>query len=373
MNFLFKRFDRYCYTEFLTLLAAGTTLPAGLLLFTEEMKRMMEWVRLYGCPIDTFLLMIALQIPEIVVRCMPGGVMIGVMLTLYKMMADRELVALQTSGISMGRIFRPFLVIAFSAALLSLWINEFAVPACLKSSVNLTILAANNLDIPVTRGVNDYKGTSVDAKGNTVQIFLVASRKGPELTNTALFNIADKNNIQITFAPRGILKSEDWQLFDGHVYNMCEDPVVAMQSSHFEKMHIKPPDRSKYMYENRDPFTFELNTWELYQYMNKLRAQGKTVTAKMKLDLIRRFTDPFASYFVAMSCLPLVLLTRTRRVAFSLGYGGAILVSYFTLRAITGGLAENGALTPELAAWLPCIAVATMCGAFVLIVKKGLN
>lgn len=373
MNLIFKKFDRYCYAEFLTLLAIGTTLPAGLLLFTEEMKRMMEYVRLFGCPIDTFLLMTALQLPEIVVRCMPGGVLIGVMLCLHKMIADREVVALLTSGISMARIFRPFVVIAFCATLLSIAINELAVPVCLKSNIKLVILAANNRNVPVCNGVNDFKGYAANEKGVVQRIFLVASRKGSELTNAAIFDIADKQNIQITYAPRGYLKSDSWSLFDGHIYHITEDLSTALQSSHFEKMQINPPDRSKFMYENRDPFTFELNSFQLMQHLDKLKAQGKKITGVMRLDLARRLTDPLACFFVALSCLPLVLLERNRRTTYSLAYGGLILVAYFTLRSVSGALSENGLIMPELAAWLPCIFVATMCGAFITLVKIRLN
>ncbi len=370
---IFKLFDRYCYAEFLTLLAVGTTLPAGLLLFTEEMRRMMQYVKDFGCPIDTFLLMTTLQLPEIVVRCMPGGVLIGAMLCLHKMTVDREIVALQTSGISMTRIFRPFLVIAFSATLLSVAINEMAVPACLKSNIKMTILAANNRDIPVCNGVNDYKGYKSDTKGNIQQIFLVASRKGGDLTNTILFNLIDKKNIQLTFAPKGFLKSDSWALFDGHVYNITEDPLLALQSSHFERMKINPPDTSRFLYENRDPFTFELNTIELIQYFDKLKANGKTITNSMRLELTRRLTDPLACFVIAMACLPLTLLTSNRRTAYSVAYGGLILVGYFTFRSVTAGLAENNVLLPEFAAFLPCLAVGTICGAFLLLVKNRLN
>jgi len=370
---IFKIFDRYSYAEFLTLTAAGTTLPAGLLLFTEETRRMMQYVKDFGCPIDTFLLMTILQLPEIVVRCMPGGILIGAMLFLSKMVADNELVALQTNGISKARIFQPFIVIAISATFLSAFINEFAVPACLKASMKMTILAANNRDIPISNGINDFKGFKCDQKGKVQEIFLVASRKGGELTNTILINLADKKNIVLTVAKKGFLKADAWTLFDGNIYSITEDMAQAYQSSHFTKMQITPPDRSSFLLEKRDPFSFELNTMQLMQQMEKLKAQGKPVTKVMQLDLSRRFTDPLACLVITLACYPLMLMTRGRRKAYSIAYGAIIMIGYFTLRSISGGLAENGVVAPELAAFLPCILIATVSGLFTLLVLKRFN
>jgi lipopolysaccharide export system permease protein len=373
MMVFLKLFDRYCYAEFLALTVIGTTLPAGLLLFTEEMRRMMQYVKDFGCPIDTFLFMTILQLPEIVVRCLPGGILIGAMLCLSKMIADCELVALQTSGVSKARLFQPFIVIAIIASLLSVFINEMAVPACLKASMKMTILAANNRDIPICNGVNDFKGFKCDLKGNVQKIFLVASRKGGELTDTVLINITDKKNIQLTIAKKGSLKSDTWSLFDGNIYNISEDMALAYQSSHFDKMQINPPDKSAFLLENRDPFSFELNTMQLLERMKKLKAEGKPITKNMRLDLSRRFTDPLACLVVTLACYPLLLMTRGRRKAYSIAYGGLILIGYFTVRSISGGLAENGVVSPELAAFLPCILVATLSGAFSLFVTKRVN
>lgn len=370
---IFKTLDRYCYTQFLTLLAFGTSLPAGLLLFTDEMQRMMQYVRDFGCPIDIFISMTALQLPEIIVRCMPGGVLVGTMLSLYSMIQNREIVALLTSGVSMARIFRPFIMISLFATTLSFSINEFVVPSCLKSTINLTMIAASNRDIPLTRGIKDFKGYKTDAKGNVQQIFLVASRKGGDLTDVTLFNLTDKKNIQITVAPKGFLKSDSWTLFNGNIFNISDDKVLTRQTSQFDKMQITPPDQIKAFMQKRAPYSFELNTAELINYIDSLKAQGKVVPLTTRLDLARRFSDPLACILIALACLPLVLLNNVRRATYSVAYGAVILVGYFTLRSIAGALASNAIVTPELAAWIPSLVIVTISGAFLFLVKNRLN
>ncbi len=367
---IFKILDRYCYTQFIILLAFGTALPAGLLLFTDEMQRMLVYIRDFGCPMDIFFSMTALQMPEIIVRCMPGGVLIGTVLCLYRMIEDREMVALLTSGVSMARVFQPFLVIAFTATLASAFINEFAAPSCLKSSIKLTVIAASNRDVPLCRGINDFKGYKVDERGKVEQIFLVASRKGGDLTDTTLLNLTDKKNVQITYAPRGFLKSDSWTLYDGNIFNITQDQHLALQTSHFDKMKITPPDQSKYILQNRDPFAGELNTIELINYIKSLEQKGKVVSKTMRLELARRFSDPLACFLIALACLPLVMLNKVRRNVVSMAYAGIILVAYFSMRSIAGALCENGIMLPELAAFLPCFIIATISGAFILLIKK---
>lgn len=46
------------------------------------------------------------------------------------------------------------------------------------------------------------------------------------------------------------------------------------------------------------------------------------------------------------------------------------MVAYFSMRSVAGALCENGILLTELAAFLPCLIIATISGAFILLIKK---
>ena len=240
----------------------------------------------------------------------------------------------------------------------------------MKSSIQLTVIAANNRDIPLCKGVKDFKGYKTDPQGKIEQIFLVASRKGGELSDTTLLDLKDKKNIQVTFAPKGFLKADSWTLYDGNVYNITEDKIASLQTSHFEKMQINPPDQSKFLLQNRDPFSGELNTLQLFKHIKSLEENGKKVSRQMRMDLARRFTDPLACFFIALACLPLVMLNKAKRNVISIAYAGIILVAYFSMRSVAGALCENGILIPTLAAALPCLIIATISGAFIALIKK---
>lgn len=335
------------------MLMIGTTIPAGLLLFTDEVKTLMQYIRDFGCPIDIFLIMVILQLPEIIVRCLPAGVLIGTMLVLHRMLRDYELVALQTSGVSTTRIFLPFIIIALFASAISFAINDLVVPDCLKSSMNLTLVAAARRDIPTSHGIKDFKGLQYGEDGKLKTIFLVHSRQGTKLTNTVLFDVRDPKNIRITLAPEGEFKNDSWYLRKGHIYNLVENIEQAKQNTYFQEMVIRPPDRGKFLPENRDPFPFELSSTQLMKRIDMLKSQNKEVSAELYLELYRKYADPLACLLITFAAFPVTLLGRRRRTVAGIAYGGVLLVSFFTLRSASAALSTNGLLAPLIAAWLP--------------------
>ncbi|MGD9684117.1 MAG: LptF/LptG family permease [Candidatus Obscuribacterales bacterium] len=357
---MFKILDRYCYYEFVVMLLIGTTLPAGLLLFTDEVKKMLSYVKDFGCPVDLFFLMTALQLPEIIVRCLPAGVLIGTMMVLHRMLADSELTALQTSGVSTNRIFLPFIVIAVSCAGVSFAINEFVAPDCLKSSLKLTVVAASRHDLPQLYGINDFTSAVKDDDGSVNKIYMIHSRHGSEFEMATIFDIADRRNVQITWAPTGYYKNQSWYLFDGNAYTLPEDPEHSVSSSHFKRMLITPPDIGRFLPENREPFPFELSSSRLRQHIEKLRASGKPVPPETWTDYYRKFIDPLACLVITFAAFPITLIGRRRRTVAGVAYGGALLVSYFSIRSASGALATNNLLPPLLAALLPCLALVAL-------------
>ncbi|HMO19576.1 MAG TPA: hypothetical protein PKC98_01260 [Candidatus Melainabacteria bacterium] len=63
----------------------GTTLPAGLLFFTDKIKDLQSYMKDSGCPFDLYGLMTTMQLPDIIVHCLPTGVLIATILVLYRM------------------------------------------------------------------------------------------------------------------------------------------------------------------------------------------------------------------------------------------------------------------------------------------------
>lgn len=359
---MFKRLDRYCYFEFLVMLMIGTTLPAGILFFSDKIRLLQKYMSQFGCPLDLYILMTTMQLPDIIVHCLPAGVLIGTMLVLYRMMADSEIICLQTSGVSLFRIFQPFLIIGFCVGLFAFMVNELVVPRSLKLSTKLAILAASRVDLPRSRGINDFKAVKKDDKGKVREVYLIASREGNKLKNACLLRFPeDFNGVKLVYAPTGVFKRASWYLFNGHEYDLNQDETESIRNSYFQKMLINPPDFSKLDPDKREPLASEMNTLELISFIQKKKAQGEKASIEHYLNLNYNLASPMSCVFLVIATFPIALIGRRRRkTAIGLAYAGSLIVIYFTIDQITWSLAKNNLIDPILAVWAPGVTIAGM-------------
>lgn len=372
---MFKTLDRYCYFEFMVMLLVGTTLPAGLLFFTDKIKDLQSYMKDFGCPFDLYILMTTMQLPDIIVHCLPAGVLIATILVLYRMMSDSEIVALQSSGVSLLRIFQPFLVLGITVGLFSFLVNELVVPRSLKMSTKLALLAASRGDLPEAQGVHDFKGMRKDENGNVSEVYLVGSRKGNNLTNTLLFKFDQEKNVKLLYAPEGLFKGAGWLLFNGHEYDLSavnSKGLPSIINTNFSKMAISPPDlMAKFDPDKREPEPSEMNTVQLIDKIVSLKKQGKEVPVEHQLNLNYNLASPLTCLFIVIAAFPIGLLGRRRhKTAIGLSYGGFLLFFYFTFEQITWALARNGFLSPTVAVWTPGIVIAASGLALTLWLSK---
>jgi lipopolysaccharide export system permease protein len=119
----------------------------------------------------------------------------------------------------------------------------------------------------------------------------------------------------------------------------------------FDRMAVNgirelPADFSK---ESRNPG--EMNFFELWSYVQKLRASGARV-ANYLVDLQVKLAFPLVNLIVVLIGAPVA--TRLRMQSAALGFGLSIVISfgYYALLRTGQALGHAGALNPYLAGWL---------------------
>jgi lipopolysaccharide export system permease protein len=119
----------------------------------------------------------------------------------------------------------------------------------------------------------------------------------------------------------------------------------------FDRMAVNgirelPADFAK---ESRNPG--EMNFFELWSYVQKLRASGARV-ANYLVDLQVKLSFPLVNLIVVLIGAPVA--TRLRMQSAALGFGLSIVISfcYYALLRTGQALGHAGALNPYLAGWL---------------------
>lgn len=369
---MFKTLDRYCYFEFMVMLMVGTTLPAGLLFFTDKLKSLQSYIKDFGCPLDLFILINTLQLPDIVVHCLPAGVLIATILVLFRMMSDSEIIALQSNGVSILRIFQPFLVIGLAVGIFSFVVNEAVVPRSLKLSARLALLAAARMELPEAQGVNDFKGVRKDREGNVKEVYLIASRKGNDLTNAMLFKFGKENTLKLIYAPKGSFKGHAWLLFNGHEYDLTNyEDRRSITNTNFTKMAINPPSFAEFDPNRREPLPSEMNTLQILKKIDQFKKQGKPAPIEHQLNLHYNLASPLACLFIVLAAFPIGLIGRRRhKTAIGLIYGGFLIVFYFTFEQVTWAMARNGLIPPLVAVWSPGLFIAGIGASIIYLLNR---
>ena len=349
------------------MLMVGTTLPAGVLFFSDKITTLQQYMTQFGCPLDLYILMTTMELPDIIVHCLPAGVLIGTMLVLFRMMADLEITAMVTSGVSLVRIFQPFLLVGFAVALFAAFVNELVVPKSLIMSQKMAVLAANRMDLPSSRGTNDFKTLKKDNQGQVKEVYLIASRTGRTLKNACLFKLPDENGgMKLVYAPKGVFKGASWYLFDGHEYDLAENGESGFRNSNFSKMHISPPDLSEFDPETRGLKPSEMNTMQLLEKFAEARRKNEKLPYEYHFNLNYNFAMPMSCVFLVIASFPVALIGRRRqKTAMGLVYAGFLIVSYFAMEQVAWSLSQNGYINVTLAVWLPGLLIATIGGIFI--------
>jgi len=119
------RLTRYVTRELIPPLLAGTLLFVAILSFGYFFISA-QW--LTGVSPLLIARWIGYQLPDTLVKVLPMGVVLMVVVAFGRLSNERELVAIQSGGIGLGRVARPVGVIAALAALLSIWLSLWVAP-----------------------------------------------------------------------------------------------------------------------------------------------------------------------------------------------------------------------------------------------------
>jgi lipopolysaccharide export system permease protein len=359
-----KLLDRYIAIQFVEILALGTLLIAGIFFGTYEFKRILSLMFECGIPWQSGLMTTALQLPYTCVYCLPAGVLISTMYVLLRQGMDSEIVVLRTTGVSLGRILRPFFALGLICTSISFALNEFVVPTARRTANTLLVVAAYNSELPAAC---NWSGGAQFGDREQQKILLVGSFAQRHLCNVVLLDFTQKDIIQLIWSRLGSWQRGNWNLFDGHIYRLSSNDD-DVRSSRFSRMVIPGMSQFAVDLSQQRYLPSELTTVELARRIDSIKAAGKHVDPELIRRLHKRFAQPLACLLLVVAAAPLCLLGRRSRGTFGYIYGGTIIAAFFLLQNISAALGENGRLDPVVSSWMPSVALA-LFGAGLLYVR----
>ena len=360
MKKLFTVYDRYIFSQVLT-----TTIVA-ILLFTivwiapEMLLNTIQKILEGQYTIHTGIMVLLYEIPKILGKAFPVGLLLGSLFTFDKLSKDSELTIFRAVGMSFSRILAPLLVLS----LIVTWI-------CFITYDKLIPYSCQKLqEIKGGKPLTQYIYTKKDENNHPDQAVIVSRFHEGVMNNVVVMNFSKEvyddlhalSDIQVGTTGKYTIDNEgqpNWELNDVLSYRIDSNGI-------FKNINRLPSIHILNGHEAEDAYTIminstkrdrDINNKDLKHYITLLKRENLDEDYRLMLNkYFQRFFHPFVCVLLAvMGCLLGFSKPREQRlIGFTIAIG-CIFVYYITL-PFFDLLAEKGVLPPLLTASLPPIA-----------------
>lgn len=292
----------------------------------------------------------SLRIPIIFVLIVPMATLLGSMVTMHKLVKDREMIAMGAAGFAIYKVARTLVIGAFLLAIIQLSVSEY--------------VASNSATLLRLWADKDYVGSPPDAPEIEKKLWVTgkdyivhyktANPDGNELNNLFIAR-RTKDGLVDEFIRAGRAVYEDplWKLEGayGQTLQKTGEPTLI-------DLHLRPDDFSL-----RDETFDEIR---LSTLLNLISVQDPKSDI-YSLWFQRKLAQPLGIILMVIMVAPMGLFMARRYnallVSFGFIIGGFV---FFVGERLLFSLGESGVLLPFLSIWSPLLIFGSMSLWFML-------
>lgn len=358
-----KLYDRYIFEQVLMATLVAILLFTVIWIAPEMLLNTIRKVLEGEYTIKTAILVIFYELPNIIGKALPVGLLLGSLFTFDKLSKDFELTIFRVAGLSFWRIMAPVLA-------LSLMITFF----CFFTYDKLIPFSSDKLvDIKREYSSSQYIYTQKDQKGQPTLAVVVSRFNYSNISNVVVLDFSDKNYTDLhALSHIFVAKHADhfdnkWTLRDVVEYRISSDGIFE-EIRNIKSLDILQGDAAKNAYKlmiyslKRDR---EIDNKDLWSYIQLLKKEGLEEECRFMLNkYYQRFVNPLVCILLAiLGCLLGFSKPREQRlIGFTIAIG-SIFLYYITL-PFFDLLAEKGVLPPIITATFPSLAFLAAIWAF---------
>lgn len=315
----------------------------------------------YG--VKTAVLVLFYELPKILGKAFPVGLLLGTLFTFDKLSKDSELTIFRAVGLSFSRIIAPVVVLSLIVTYLCYFTGDRLIP-----------YAADKMDkIKGHAQQTQFIYTQKDKSGHPTQAVVVSKTRGKSLYNVIVLDFSNEvysdvhQLSNIFYAKTGEIQDDKWLLSDIVRYKISADGIFS-NIGKYDEMSVLDAESAKNAYTLLAYSTKkerEINNHDLNNYIKLLKSEGMDEEYRYMLNkYLQRFFHPFVCILLAiMGCLLGFSKPREQRlIGFTIAIG-CIFVYYITL-PFFDLLAEKGVLPPLITAAFPPVAFLSAIIAF---------
>ena len=360
MNKWFTVYDRYIFTQVLITTFVAILLFSIVWIAPEMLLNTIKKVLSDEYTVKTGALVLLYELPKILGKAFPVGLLLGSLFTFDKLSKDSELTIFRAVGMSFQRILAPLLVLSLIITYLCFVTYDKLIPySCQKLQ-----------EIKGGTTLTQFIYTKKDENNNPEQAVVVSRYLNGKMSDIIVMNFSkqiynDLHGLSNVLVANTGIKSKTkngtpcWRLYNVTSYNINEDGIFK-EVKKIPQAQILKGESAENAYTimlNSTKRDRDINNSDLRKYVALLKKENLDEDYRLMLNkYLQRFFHPFVCVLLAvMGCLLGFSKPREQKlIGFTIAIG-CIFVYYITL-PFFDLLAEKGILHPFITASFPPLA-----------------
>jgi LPS export ABC transporter permease LptG/LPS export ABC transporter permease LptF len=349
---MLKTTDRYILREVLAPFVLALFVLTFLLMIPPIMGVAEELIA-KGVDSMTVLRLMATLIPQGLGITIPVALLLGILMGLGRMSADRESVAFQACGVSLYRLLYPLALVACVAALGTWYILASALPNANQAFREITFRAI------ASRAEGEVKARVFDEYFPNVVLYVrEVSSSGDGWSDVFLADSRQSVQPDIYVAEQGrVVLDRDTRRVDivltngsGHFVDPSEPETYEVHEFRSTVIGLDPDE----VFPRTGPQRGlrELSVPQLREEIASLTAAGISPHEPI-MEIQQKYSIPVACLIFAVIGLALGVTSRRDGKLASFALGGGVVFSYYIIMYGARAMAKGQLVAPELAMWLP--------------------
>ena len=343
-----------------------TTTIVAILLFTivwiapEMLLSVIKHILAGDYSVQTGVMVLLYEIPKILGKAFPVGLLLGSLFTFDKLSKDSELTIFRAVGMSFSRILRPLLVLSFIVTFLCFVTYDKLIPySCMKLQ-----------EIKEGKALTQFIYTQKDENNYPKEAVVVSKFANNIMTDVIVMDFSQQvysdlhglENVKVAeTGEKGISKNGKpcWKLYNIISYDISEEGIFKTinKLDYAEILEGEAAENAYTIMLNSTKRDRDINNKDLKHYVELLKKENLDEDYRLMLNkYAQRFLHPFVCVLLAvLGCLLGFSRPREQRlIGFTIAIG--CIFGYYITLPFFDLLAEKGVLHPIICAAFPPIA-----------------